>query len=245
MRKRGFTLIELLIVVAIIAILAAIAVPNFLEAQARAKVSRARNDLRTIATALEAYRVDTNQYPLGNARGNGFFCSTFPFNAPTFERLTTPVAYLTGEGSFVDPFGNKGYYMGDDLEPPIALEEPATGEEKLAYRTYKYWPRGPSYSTSAATQDRAALWGENTQWIPRAERWFLECAGPDRYYNNIAAAMQTTITGDNAAAWNVALKAIYDPTNGTTSRGSVWRAGGSPPPLDSGLVFYQAVTQAR
>ena len=56
--REGFTLIELLIVVAIIAMLAAIAVPNFLEAQARAKVARAKADLRTIATALESYSVD-------------------------------------------------------------------------------------------------------------------------------------------------------------------------------------------
>src|SRR5690606_31388316 len=62
-RSKGFTLIELLIVVAIIAILAAIAVPNFLEAQTRAKVSRVRNDMRTMATAAEAYRVDNNDYP--------------------------------------------------------------------------------------------------------------------------------------------------------------------------------------
>src|SRR5687767_11253654 len=60
---RAFTLIELLIVVAIIAILAAIAVPNFLEAQTRAKVSRARADMRTEATALEMYRLDSNMYP--------------------------------------------------------------------------------------------------------------------------------------------------------------------------------------
>ncbi|NQU44909.1 prepilin-type N-terminal cleavage/methylation domain-containing protein, partial [bacterium] len=60
---RAFTLIELLIVVAIIAILAGIAVPNFLEAQVRAKVSKAKSDLRTVATGLEAYHVDNNRYP--------------------------------------------------------------------------------------------------------------------------------------------------------------------------------------
>ena len=61
--KKGFTLIELLIVVAIIAILAAIAVPNFLEAQTRAKVSRVKSDLRTYATAIESYAVDNNRPP--------------------------------------------------------------------------------------------------------------------------------------------------------------------------------------
>ena len=51
----AFTLIELLIVVAIIAILAAIAIPNFIEAQVRAKVSRCREDMRSIAVALELF----------------------------------------------------------------------------------------------------------------------------------------------------------------------------------------------
>lgn len=62
-RLKGFTLIELLIVVAIIGILAAIAVPNFLNAQVRAKVSRAVAEERELQTALEEFFIDNNSYP--------------------------------------------------------------------------------------------------------------------------------------------------------------------------------------
>lgn len=104
-KRRAFTLIELLIVVAIIAILAAIAVPNFLEAQVRAKVSRAKSDMRTTATAIESYRVDSNTYPIpadeageypAPAPGDPFFDQTVPWI------ITTPIAYMSSLPA--DPF---------------------------------------------------------------------------------------------------------------------------------------------
>jgi prepilin-type N-terminal cleavage/methylation domain-containing protein len=90
-KTRAFTLIELLIVVAIIAILAAIAVPNFLEAQVRAKVARVRTEMRSLAVALEAYRTDQPAYP-------PYFLSPSIRVQPTSARLrplTTPVAYVS------------------------------------------------------------------------------------------------------------------------------------------------------
>lgn len=91
-RAQAFTLIELLIVVAIIAILAAIAVPNFLEAQVRSKCSRVKADMRTIATAMESYAVDNNKYPPNYDSG---FYPGMPTNdeSLTFAALTTPIAY--------------------------------------------------------------------------------------------------------------------------------------------------------
>src|SRR2546425_5513200 len=61
--ERGFTLIELLIVVAIIAILAAILIPNFLRARAQAQVAATKGNLKNVATALESYFVDSASYP--------------------------------------------------------------------------------------------------------------------------------------------------------------------------------------
>jgi prepilin-type N-terminal cleavage/methylation domain-containing protein len=65
-RERSYTLIELLITVAIIAILAAIGIPNFLQAQVRSKVASAVTNQSLIASALESYYVDYEQYPMNN-----------------------------------------------------------------------------------------------------------------------------------------------------------------------------------
>ncbi|MEW6237124.1 MAG: prepilin-type N-terminal cleavage/methylation domain-containing protein [Candidatus Omnitrophota bacterium] len=85
--KKGFTLIELLIVVAIIGILAAIAVPNFLNAQTRARVAKVLSDMRAMGQGQEMYSLDWGTYT------ENHHDSDVPLHAGLY-RLTHPVAYL-------------------------------------------------------------------------------------------------------------------------------------------------------
>ena len=141
--RNAFTLIELLIVVAIISILSAIAVPNFLEAQVRSKISRTRADMRTIATALESYHVDNNHYPETYVQPRW----------ARFTLLTTPIAYITSipkdpfnmvndEDNFVD-WGPRhgGYKMSSmPLESPsrwaMSSNGPDLDEDSVPIKTY-------------------------------------------------------------------------------------------------------------
>lgn len=90
--KKAFTLIELLIVVAIIGILAAIAVPNFLNAQIRAKIARAVADMRNVGVAYNCYAVDYNEYPLGVWSENPRISDGYGYLS---VGLTTPLSYMT------------------------------------------------------------------------------------------------------------------------------------------------------
>ncbi len=63
--KKGFTLIELLIVVAIIGILAAVAIPQFSSYRAKAYNAASNADLKNLKTGMEAFMADNQQYPIG------------------------------------------------------------------------------------------------------------------------------------------------------------------------------------
>ena len=65
MNQKGFTLIELMIVVAIIGILAAIAIPLYANVQSRARVAKVQADLRTLASAVSMYQAHTGALPTG------------------------------------------------------------------------------------------------------------------------------------------------------------------------------------
>jgi len=135
----GFTLIELLIVVAIIAILAAIAVPNFLEAQTRSKVSRVISDLRTIGIAVQAYQVDNGRYP---RQPPPMTCVTVTQGLP---QLTTPIAYLTSYPMDVFPD------ITDTSTPGSAQPHPIRYGMCTSGSTYCYlWSVGPDRSDDHA-----------------------------------------------------------------------------------------------
>jgi len=198
----AFTLIELLIVVAIIAILAMIAVPNFLEAQTRAKVSRVKADFRTIATALEAYRTDYTSYPSGWPQ----------YVTPlSLVPLTTPVAYLTS-ATTKDPFkpirGATGNWEGDYI-----------------YFSYEYDSLWRYVINGGSTSSYPS--GLPTRQTPYAAfaGWSVTSWGPAR----VQTAIEWLVYGSNR------VYLIYDPTNGTVSKGGIGYFGGNVPPWSCGI----------
>lgn len=110
---KAFTLIELLIVIAIILILIAIALPNFLEAQIRARVTKARGEMRTLATALEAYKLDWDLYPSYNYPN---YMHVLHRGQRGLTWLTSPNAYITSIPE--DPFPGEVDLEGNQLTGP-------------------------------------------------------------------------------------------------------------------------------
>ncbi|MBI1390562.1 MAG: prepilin-type N-terminal cleavage/methylation domain-containing protein [bacterium] len=105
MSRNGFTLIELLIVVAIIGILAAIAVPNFLNAQIRARMAQAQANEKTFADANMMYRLDRAKF-MPHIGGHPAWQNKY---------LTTPIPYVSSTSVLNDPFQKKGGDQQTDI----------------------------------------------------------------------------------------------------------------------------------
>ena len=200
MQKKAFTLIELLIVVAIIAILAAIAVPNFLEAQTRSKIARVKADFQAVATAVESYGVDNNSYPIG----------TLGDRLSRLARLSTPVSYLTSV-SFLDPF-----------QPRDTRIDNAEG----SYLYYMYQSPG-MYNQGPASQGSLIVQAIQTYGNPAGgpKAWVVTSLGPDREYDAVVLAPMLAFLGQP----QFVVDRFYDPTNGTISAGEIARFGGAIP----------------
>ncbi len=208
-RSKAFTLIELLIVIAIILILIAIALPNFLEAQIRAKVVRAKSEIRTLGIAMESYFLDFKTYP---AETEGDIRSR---NEAGLYWLTSPIAYMTSMPD--DPFagttqnGRRVFEtggveradwpcIGTCMETwviyssgPSEQSEPAIRSSDPHWSDTGHQPNIVSYSATNGTRSAGTihLYGGDAFWIgvrlPRADR---------KAYKTAAGALDAPLMAD-------------------------------------------------
>ncbi len=199
-KQQAFTLIELIIVVAVVAILSAIALPNYVESQTRARISRVKADMRSLALSIESFKVENNQYPTGPAGPSN------PPYPPEFiwgtQALSTPVAFIHDA------------YPRDPFHPPNTTNiptgsggsYPVQSKRDLSYQ-YSLRNEANEGTTGLATGNGPGVW------------WVLVSVGPDMDMD-----AYSDIIGNND--FGASADITYDPTNGSVSDGNLYFTGG-------------------
>ncbi|MBI1391005.1 MAG: prepilin-type N-terminal cleavage/methylation domain-containing protein [bacterium] len=196
-RLSAFTLIELLIVVAIIGILAAIAVPNFLNAQMRAKVAHVQSDFKAIATSMEMYQMDNNMYP------------------PAFKlsALTSPISYMSSVPQDVFPPSYDLKSGGGQGEAGasvtwyryvLGVDDPARGGMSGLRQAHcaDYYAYFPPFALRSQAMSLASS-------HPCTTAWLVKSFGPNVNTNSLCGT-----NGDDCTF-------RYDATNGLISIGDI------------------------
>ena len=212
-KAAAFTVIELLIVIAIISIIAAIAVPNLMSANIRAKVSGVKADMGSIAIALEDYKVDYGKYPKDPRFSR-------PSTSYASDVIAEPDEAFDGKDG-TDSDGNDAIGLGYLVYPEAGVEprylkriagdpfnnngeEDWNGSSGAHNHHYSYYT-GRWDSVSGTSVECAA--GDPPQY------WALVSWGPDKDEN-------VTSYEDAKDAVNNGTD-LYDPDNGITSSGDI------------------------
>lgn len=212
----GVMMIELLLAAAIVAILAAIAIPNFLEKQTRSHLAGLRADMRRIGVALDNYKVEQEMYPVD------------------FTTVALSKSVLGRQINFVRPItsGFDQFFLRWALTPlttPVAYlpSLPASGSEAVGSKhsngssfMYDGKNRGPEYATSDYLGKNLSInnpgfpffCSPEVGWSP-VRKWRLRDPGPDRWFNNQETRSEPYY------------QLLYDPSNGTVSSGDIVRWG--------------------
>lgn len=162
-RDAAFTLIELLVVVAIIAILSTIALVNLQQAKNRANQARCAGNLKAIAYALYAYKLDLNRYPLadGTAGEQESMGQTTPGNGPAANgswdgvpRVLVRLGYLSSSEFLFCPCYRE-QFRGDRLQ-----------RFRYAYNNSAADTGGPIGAPNDVDRDSHDIWFARCLWVP-------------------------------------------------------------------------------
>ena len=201
---KGFTLIELLIVIAIILILISIALPNFLEAQARAKVAKAAGEIRSLANSQESYYLDWKSYT------NDCIGSIPPPHVLGCFQLTTPISYIKQI-----PFDSFGL-------------QKRTGGTVVNLRGSEvaFYPMGTGINPSTEKKLKGYAPPFTRDTPPKKEAYIIYSAGPSGEEPGNPTTLFPLEADIASRSGGLEAWMIYSPTNGTKSYGGIIRTGG-------------------